>query len=126
MIIPENGKGLAFEVRTPSWKRIRSTTSHWEYILNFKHPDIKERLQDVVQSLTNPDEIRLSRVDPNIHLYYRSIRLDRWIVAVIKILNGEGFLVTAYITGNIKEGNSNGENKSLSRSDRQYAYCLVW
>ena len=44
------------------------------------------------------------RSDPVVYLFYRSDRLGRWICAVAKQLNDEGFLITAYPTDAIKEG----------------------
>jgi hypothetical protein len=54
--------------------------------------------------LENPSEIRLSRSDPAVYLFYRPERIGRWVCAVAKRLDGEGFLITAYPTDAIKEG----------------------
>ena len=59
---------------------------------------------DVQDTLRTPDEIRRSRSDPVVYLFYRLERLGRWICAVAKQLNDEGFLITAYPTDAIKEG----------------------
>ena len=61
---------------------------------------------DVV-SQTNehkPDEIRRSRSDPAALLFYRLERPGRWLYAVTKRLNDEGFLITTYPADGIKEG----------------------
>jgi len=39
-----------------------------------------------------------------VYLFYRLERPKRWLCAVAKRLNGEGFLITAYPTDAIKEG----------------------
>jgi len=67
-------------------------------------PRMACREQDVVKTLTNPDEVRRSRVDPAVHHFYRLEQEQRWVCAVCKRLNGDGFLVTAYPTDAIKEG----------------------
>jgi hypothetical protein len=59
--------------------------------------------QDVRFALVEPDEIRRSRKDRDIFLFYRRGQF-RWICAVAKRENGEGFLVTAYPTDNVKIG----------------------
>jgi hypothetical protein len=48
-------------------------------------------------ALTSPDEVRHSRRDPRVLLFYR--REDPyWLVADARRLNGDGFLITAYRT----------------------------
>jgi len=45
-----------------------------------------------------------SRSDPAVYLFYRMEYPGRWICAVAKRLDSEGFLITAYPTDAIKEG----------------------
>ena len=59
---------------------------------------------DVKEALENPSEIRQSRSDVNVYLFYQPERIGRWVCAVAKQLNGDGFLITAYLTDAIKEG----------------------
>jgi hypothetical protein len=63
-----------------------------------------DREADVEETLKNPVEIRVSRVDPSVHLFYRVERIGRWICAVAKKAESEGFLVTTYPTDAVKEG----------------------
>jgi len=62
------------------------------------------RESDVKETLERPDEIRQSRSDPAVYLFYSSERVGRWVCAVAKQVNGDGFLITTYPTGAIKEG----------------------
>ncbi len=57
----------------------------------------------VKNTLQTPAQIRVSRSNASVYLCYRQERTDRWICAVAKSLNGEGFLITAYPTEAIKE-----------------------
>jgi hypothetical protein len=59
---------------------------------------------EVKEALKNPEEIRVSRSDPKVFLFYKAQHPGRWICAVTKKLNSEGFLITAYPTDAIKEG----------------------
>jgi hypothetical protein len=54
--------------------------------------------------LATPDEVRRSRKDQAVYLFYKLERDGRWLCAVVKRLNGDGFLITAYPTDAIKEG----------------------
>jgi hypothetical protein len=95
---------LFFEVDTPLGFSVRVTQSYWELIVTIKHPVMLGREADVQDTLREPDEIRRSRNDPTVHLFYRIERPKRWICAVAKRLDGEGFLITTFPTDAIKEG----------------------
>jgi hypothetical protein len=95
---------ILFEVETPLGFHVRTTISHWNLIETVKHPALRGREIDVQATLRGPDEIRLSKRDPQVYLFYRTDGEKRWVCAVAKRLNGEGFLITAYRTENIKEG----------------------
>ena len=55
-------------------------------------------------TLQSPDEIRLSRSDSDVYLFYKREHTRRWVCAVAKRLDEDGFLITAYPTDSIKEG----------------------
>ncbi|EAZ89006.1 hypothetical protein [Crocosphaera chwakensis] len=88
---------------TPLGFTVRTSNNYWQRLIE-KHPDIEELEDLIMQSLASPDEIRQSRSDANVLLFYQSYKQKRWVVAVAKRLNGEGFLITAYQTNAIKEG----------------------
>lgn len=61
--------------------------------------------EDVVKAtLETPDQVRQSRSDSDVLLFYRAERVDRWACAVTKRAAEQGFLITAYPTDAIKEG----------------------
>ena len=95
---------LLFEALTPLGFRVRVSRSYWELITTVKHPVMASREWDVKETLENPDEIRQSRSDPAVYLFYSTERQGRWVCAVAKQLNGDGFLITTYPTDAIKEG----------------------
>ena len=97
-------QSVLFEVPTPLGFRVRVTRSYWELITTIKHPVMAGQELIVKDVLQTPAQIRLSRGDASVFLFYRQERADRWICAVTKRLNGEGFLITAYPTEAIKEG----------------------
>ena len=73
-------------------------------ITEAKHPAMQGREQDVQHTLRVPDEVRRSRRDSAVYLFYRLERPGRWICAVARRLDGEGFLITTYPTETVKEG----------------------
>jgi hypothetical protein len=95
---------LFFEVFTPLGFKVRVTRNYWELITTIKHPVMCGHEIEVQGVLQTPDEIRRSQSDPTVFLFYRLEQAGRWLCAVVKQLNGEGFLITAYPTDAIKEG----------------------
>ena len=95
---------LFFEVMTPLGFRVRVTHAYWELIVTIKHPVMAGREEDVKKTLGQPDEIRQSKSDQNVYLFYKAEREKRWICAVSRQTGEEGFLITAYPTDAIKEG----------------------
>ncbi len=97
-------KDLLFEAMTPLGFRVRVTRAYWELIVGVKHPVMAGREDAVRKTLEQPDEIRRSKSDENVYLFYRAEREKRWICAVSKQTGEEGFLITTYPTDAIKEG----------------------
>ena len=95
---------LLFAALTPLGFRVQVSLSYWTLIITLKHPVMVGREADVKATLENPDEIRQSRSDPAVYLFYSAERPGRWVCAVGKRSNGDGFLITAYPTDAIKEG----------------------
>ena len=95
---------ILFIVETPIKFQVQTTVSYWELITTIKHPIMEGKLEDVKQTLTDPDVIHLSKRDPQVYLFYKADGNKRWVCAVTKRLNGNGFLITAYRTSAIKEG----------------------
>ena len=91
-------------VLTPADVAVRITRTRWELISTRKHPVMSGRLSAVLAALSEPDAIRRSSSAEDVLLFYRSERPGRWICAVVKRLDGTGFLVSAYPASRMKEG----------------------
>jgi len=91
-----------FEIATPLGVSVACAQGYWEYITTVKHPVMKEKEETVMDVLGDPDEVRQSRIDPDVYLYYR--KLDRLFCAVAKHEGTKGFLITAYPADKVKEG----------------------
>lgn len=69
-----------------------------------QHPDIAALLDQVKQALTSPSEVRSSSRDAGVLLSYLAQSEKKWVVAVVRRQNGDGFFITAYQTDAIKKG----------------------
>jgi hypothetical protein len=96
---------IYFEVKASTGKVIRTTRSHWELIVKLKHPEIDGKENVVKECLSNPSEVRKSSDDSDVYLYYLAYE-KYYICVIVRRLNGDGFIITAYITDRIKEGES--------------------
>jgi len=92
-----------FEVVSILGKKIRTTVSYWEKVVTNKHPRMRGREKEVQEVLREATEVRRSKMDPSVYLYYKG-KEDYFICAVVKHINSEGFLITTYLTEAIKEG----------------------
>ena len=95
---------VLLEVQTTISFRVRTTVSYWKRIVTMKHPVMQGHEEEVKRTLRDPEEIRRSKKDPTVYLFYREERQGRWICVVVKRLNDEGFVITTYPTDRIKEG----------------------
>lgn len=95
---------LAFEALTPLGFTVRCSTAWWEHVTTVKHPVMQGRAEDVAETLRAPSEVRRSRRDGAVHLFYRPEGPARWTCVVVRREDGTGFLITTYPTDAIKEG----------------------
>ncbi len=95
---------LLFEVLTPLGFLVRVTRERWNLITTAKHPVMAGREGIVKTTLESPEQVRQSRSDPQVLLFYQAEGIGRWVCAVAKQAADQGFLITAYPTDAIKEG----------------------
>jgi len=99
--MPDDASHL-FEVPTPLGFSVRTTASYWA-LIEGKHPEIIARQDEVQTCLRSPDQIRHSKLDRTVYLFYRS-RPPYHLSVVVKRLNNTGFVITCHVTDKIKEG----------------------
>ena len=95
---------IYFQLKTPLGVVVRTTKEYWEIIVSAKHPSVKRFEGEVTKTLENPDQIRRSKQDPRVHLYYKSIGKLFMCIVADHINSEEGYVITAYLTDRIKEG----------------------
>jgi hypothetical protein len=94
MTPPPDREDLLFVVSTPLGFHVGVTRSYWRLIVTVKHPVMTGREVEARDTLEHPDEVRQSRSDPAVYLFDRSERPGRWVVAVTRQLDEDGFLIT--------------------------------
>ena len=89
-------------------REIRLTDERRQHIL--EHPEMMEMDTEIERTLWKPEQVRRSRTDPTVVLYYRyyteTIVGNKWLCVVVKLLIDDAFVITAYLTDKLKQGES--------------------
>ena len=102
--LPVDVNDLLFEARTTLEFSVRVTVARWNLIVTAKHPVMAGHEGLARAALETPDEVRQSRLDPGVLLFYNAEATKRWTCAVAKRTAEAPFLITAYPTDAIKGG----------------------
>ena len=97
-------KRRIFAERTPLGHRVVLTRDRWREIVRFKHPALKGEEETARICVSDPELIRRSEKDPDVHLYYRTAGPGYICVVVAGDDPEARFVVTAYFTKKLKDG----------------------
>ena len=91
-----------FEVADKTKRKIRLTEKQWSHILSHGDVGVGD-LENIKTALSNPSSLLVQDLDKNkgnYYLYQKERR--RYFLVVVKYLNGEGFVVTAFYVKSIR------------------------
>lgn len=96
---------VIFSVSSVLGGTVTLTGATWDDICRRKHRDMSGRLAEVQMTVERPDEIRRSRSNQLVYLYYR-VEAARRFVCVVTRSSGSGHstIATAYTTTRVKPG----------------------
>lgn len=94
---------ILFEIKDILGRKIRTTNGYWKKIKEIKHTELKYGISQVKSTLKKPDEIRISVTDVTILMYAKKVSEYDILMVAVKVLNGDGFLVTVYQTNEYKK-----------------------
>ena len=89
-----------FEIKSKPGILVSTTQAYWNVITHIKHPTLKGKQNEVKEVLADPDEMRISKRDRAVLLFYRKFE-KRYLCVVVRFLKKRGFIITAYWTENI-------------------------
>jgi len=85
---------------------VRLTEERLEHIL--EHPEMSDREGAIEETLLSPEQVLESLFDPEVRLYYRFYRMtavgDKHLCVVVKMSQGDAFVLTTYLTDSVKRG----------------------
>ncbi len=95
---------ILFTEVTPVGHRVTLTRDRWKEIVRYKHPALAKRVHEVRACLRDPEVIRESAKDSDVHLYYRTVERGFVCVVVGGPIPDRRFVITAYFTKELKKG----------------------
>jgi hypothetical protein len=95
-----------FEVRAYDKRRVRLTQVQLLHMVFF-HPEVENEQAKIRKALENP-EIVVEGATKDTKICYRLFKrtpvTSKYLAVVVKVLNQEGFIVTAYFTERVRRG----------------------
>jgi hypothetical protein len=87
-------------------QKVRLTDERLAHIL--EHAEMKDLETEIEKVLRQPQLVRRSRTDEAVRLFYefyaQTIVNGKWLCVVVKCLESDAFVVTAYLTDKPKAG----------------------
>ena len=100
-----NNGYIILEVADKSGRKIQLEKDAWKHIAG-EHPELSNYLEYIEDTLRSPTKITDYSEDDSVRYYYRYYKNRRssakYLLVVVKYLNGVGFIITAYFVRNIK------------------------
>ena len=93
-------------VRDCFGRSVRLTDERMGHVL--QHQEMAGMAQEIERVLQSPAEVRVSRSDQAVRLFYefyaRTMVGGKWLCVVVKYATEDAFMVTAYLTDQLKAG----------------------
>ncbi|HEY7427137.1 MAG TPA: hypothetical protein VH682_23085 [Gemmataceae bacterium] len=93
-----------FTIQTPLAYHVFLERDRWRQIVRQKHPALAGREKEVRACLASPAVVRESAKEADVHMYYVPSGEVYLCVVIAPANANEHFVVTAYLTKNIKKG----------------------
>lgn len=94
-----------FEITDKTGRKIRLTKRQWRET-NLKHPNMAAYLEEIKDAIIKPDAITDYSLDQKVRYYYKYFKhiksKNKYLLVIVKYLNGEGFVIKSYFERRIK------------------------
>jgi hypothetical protein len=99
---------------------VRPTNERWQHVV--EHAEMAGQLSKLRATLRRPERVLLSRLDTNVHLYYRCFentpvtkmeaqsepqhrtQVKKYLMVAVKDLEDDAFVITSFFTSEIRGG----------------------
>ncbi len=97
---------ILFKILSKIQKIVSLDEDRWRHIL--EHPEMKNQLDRIEETVADPDEVRESVHDPSVLLFYKLYQetpvTEKYLLVIVKTVDEEGFIITAFLTDRAKKG----------------------
>ena len=87
-------------------RQVRLTDERLTHII--QHPEMANMESAIQETLIVPEVVRKSSTDDAVYLYYQyregTTVGNKWLCTVVKYLEDDAFIITAYLTDKLKQG----------------------
>ncbi len=94
---------IVFEIKDKTGRKIHLSKERWGEHIKLEHSDIE--IDEIESTLKNPDNF--IEVKEDVYNYYKYFKHrssgPKYLKVIVKYLNEEGFVVTAYYVKNIRK-----------------------
>ena len=94
---------IIFEIIDRNKKKVHLSKERYKHIL--KHPNMHSQLENIKTALQNPTAIRYNEEDESVAYFYKEFKdsdvSEKYLLVSVKYLNGEGFVITSFLTNKI-------------------------
>ncbi len=88
--------------------RIVRLTDERQIHLETDHPEMRDQVGRISETLHNPDRVTRSRTDLQAELFYKWYQTtpvtSKYLCVIVKVLPDDNFVLTAYHTDTVKQG----------------------
>lgn len=92
-----------FAVKDKSNRIIYLTKERWKHIIT-EHPVLSNKIENIKEAVINPLVIRKDSYNDKIRYYYLKDKIEkRYLLVIVKYLNGKGHIRTSFYVKNIKK-----------------------
>ena len=96
---------IVFEITDKTGRKISLTKKQWSHITK-KHPQVADYQEEIKETLKNPLKITDYSLDENVRYYYKYLKHrispKKYLLVIVKYLNGRGFIISAFFEKHIK------------------------
>jgi len=96
---------IIFEIIDKNGKLIRLTDKQHSHMME-EHSYIHKYMEEIKETLQKPDKINSYSFDENVKYFYKGYKYldkpNKFMLVVVKYLNGEGYIISSYLETKIK------------------------
>lgn len=91
---------IVFSTEDKNKRKIKLTTKQWKHI-SYRHPEMADKINEIESAIISPTVQK--QYSEEVIKYYKYLKSEKkYLMVAVKLLNSEGFIITAYLTSKIQ------------------------